>query len=724
VPVGRYQLKARKLGFLLTSRDIEINAGKIISPTLVLRIDEVEEQVTITATRSIESIAAIPGSITVISNENLLEQNGVSVGLSDALGKLVPGLALSNQSNSIFGQTLRGRTISVLIDGIPQSTSRNVQRDLSTIDFSAVERVEVLRGPTAIYGDGATGGVINIITKTPRQAGYNFSTDLGLSSSLTHPKETVGGYIRQLSAGKSSRYDFVTSVAVDGVSGFFDAEGDRIPSDPHGQGGTSDTNSYNLFAKVGTNFRREQRLQLTFNRFDSTQNTKYTTDPSVNILPGRQKARAIKGIELETPQGTENNLINLDYSNSSFLGSRLNAQGFYRNYSTRFFPFNRGRFVGTGDSRTKIIQSFVDSEKFGGRIQVETPLKGEGGPVVVWGGDFYKEKTSQPVLLMDQFQYEQSGGRRFQNIGQLGWTPLIKQNNVGLFAQGEWRVHKRLLLRSGLRHERIDVDIDDFTTLSNNLISGGTLTYDDILFNAGAVFNINEPVSVFANFSQGFSIADLGRLLREAPAGLNVESFRPEAQKVNNIEVGVRGYWRSLQSSLSLFYNRSNLGTTYLPDLTVVRAPEKIYGAEADINIQASNSIRLGGTGTWIEGKHDPNRDDIYTYLSSNRIFPLKITSYIEHDTHTRWTNRLQAVYSGKRNRFNNSLQFGLAPVEDYATVDWVSRLKVGTGILRVSIENILNRQYYPPASQWWGEDSSYAAGRGAVLSVGYSFSY
>jgi iron complex outermembrane receptor protein len=61
---------------------------------------------------------------------------------------------------------LRGRQVLVLIDGIPQSTPlRNGARDLRVIDPSAIERVEVIKGASAIYGNGADGGIINYITK-------------------------------------------------------------------------------------------------------------------------------------------------------------------------------------------------------------------------------------------------------------------------------------------------------------------------------------------------------------------------------------------------------------------------------------------------------------------------------------------------------------------------------------------------------------------------------
>lgn len=61
---------------------------------------------------------------------------------------------------------MRGRSVLVLIDGIPQSTPlRAGGRDIRSIDPSVIERVEVIKGATAIYGNGAEGGLINYITK-------------------------------------------------------------------------------------------------------------------------------------------------------------------------------------------------------------------------------------------------------------------------------------------------------------------------------------------------------------------------------------------------------------------------------------------------------------------------------------------------------------------------------------------------------------------------------
>ena len=246
VPSGSYRLEILSNGFARSVQTIDVNETAASIPDVVLSPAQLSAEVTVTATRSVESIAAVPSSITVVDEEQLRNQVDLSNSLVDALGKLVPGLAPGSQSISTYGQTLRGRNAMVLIDGVPQSTTRNITRDLATIDPSAIERVEVIRGTTSIYGEGATGGIISITTKRPTEGKLSFTTDIGGSSSLSHPSGSLGGFIRQGVSGKRGPWDFLVNGSFDRTGGFFDAEGDRIAPDPHGQGGLADTNTFNI----------------------------------------------------------------------------------------------------------------------------------------------------------------------------------------------------------------------------------------------------------------------------------------------------------------------------------------------------------------------------------------------------------------------------------------------------------------------------------------------
>ena len=721
---GDYTLSVNRPGFATIERAIKLEKDLDL-PSIAMSLGTLSADVTVTATRSAESIASVPGSVTVVEEQELRDQIDASNSLVDALGKLVPGLAPGSQSISTYGQTLRGRNAMVLIDGVPQSTTRNITRDLATIDPSAIERVEVVRGTTSIYGEGATGGIISITTKRPVDGGWNFVTDIGGSTSLSHPAGSFGGDIRQTVSTKQGRFDFLANVAFSRTGGFFDAEGDRLPPDPHGQGGLADTNNYNFLGKVGFDVTRLQRLQFTFNRFYAKQETEYASDPAVNSLPALSaKARAIAGLDMDEDQDTGNTLFNLEYSNKRILGSSIQAQAYYRDYMARFFPFDGRAFPVFG--RT-IYQSRLEQKKAGGRFAIETPLPKATGLSVVYGVDYVDERTSQPVGIMDPVAFDASGGLTFRKVRDSIFVPLIKQKNTGIFGQFAWKKYDRLVLRGGLRHERIKVNIDDFTTIAGNFIDGGQLDYADTLFNFGGVFHVNDVLNVFSNFGQGFTVPDIGLVLRGAPAGSTINSLPFEAQKVNTYEAGARAGWSRVQTSLALFYNTSDLGASSGGfNQPVIRAPERVYGLESTLDVQPVDKFRIGGTLTWLEGKSDPNLDGIYTYLNSYRIPPVKVTAYAEHDTTSRWFNRLQWTYSGERKRFGTSTGFGLRPVDDYATLDYLTRIVLPKGVLRLGVENLLNNQYFTRESQLLrtGFNGSYTAAQVAVFTFGYSISY
>ena len=84
------------------------------------------------------------------------------------LSNLIPSYSPSRQKMTSAGETFRGRSALILIDGVPQSTPlRDSQRDGYVIDLSMVERIEVIHGASAEHGLGATGGIINYVTRRP-----------------------------------------------------------------------------------------------------------------------------------------------------------------------------------------------------------------------------------------------------------------------------------------------------------------------------------------------------------------------------------------------------------------------------------------------------------------------------------------------------------------------------------------------------------------------------
>lgn len=722
---GTYRVTVQLLGYHPAEREIAVPAGGTASLNFTLRSAAMAlSGVVVTATRTSVPVTAVPGAVTVLTREQIDAQEKLSPGLGAILTQLVPGLSAGTQSMSSYGQSFRGRNVAVLIDGVPQSTSRSAMRDFLTIDPAMVERVEVLRGATSLYGEGATGGVINIITRRAADGPVRFVTDVSTRSSLSAFGDGAGGRIAQTASGGRGGVDFVASGAVSRAGGFFDADGDRIPSDPHGQGGVADLRSWDLLGKVGAEL-GAQRLELTANYYRAEQETEYAGDPSVNAAEGATKARAIPGLDLQDGHGSQNLLLNLDYSRLDLFGSRVHGQLYYRDYLTRFGPYDGRAFASLGNS---IIQSRIDSRKAGARLDVQTALPFRSAASLLWGLDYTDETTSQPVSILDPERFDGSGGLVFRRIGERPWVPPITTRSLGLFAQFAWNPWERLTLRGGMRHERARVNVDDFTTIQGAAITGGELDYTPILFNAGAVLDVADGANLYASVSQGFSLADIGRLLRGVPAGFVLGSNGFQAQKVDQYEVGGRVFWGPLQGSVSGFYNESELGSAFNQELEIVRAPERVYGAEATLEATPTAGVKLGGTFTWTEGDSYRESEDRYVPLDGYRIQPRKLTAFVEHQTLPRWSNRLQVLHSGGRDRLFdvNPEAYGGAAVQAYTVVDAISQLQVGPGTLSIGVENLLNEQYFPVVSQLEAQYGNFyrAAARGASLSLGYAVRY
>jgi len=134
-----------------------------------VRLDEV----VISANRVPILLKNNPGSVSVVTPE-VLSFMPKSVGAEEAL-RLIPGVRIDNQHDgervhvSIRGQgilTERGlRGIGVIIDGIPANDPSGFAPDLYDVDWGTVNKIEVLRGPSAsLYGGGGAAGILNIST--------------------------------------------------------------------------------------------------------------------------------------------------------------------------------------------------------------------------------------------------------------------------------------------------------------------------------------------------------------------------------------------------------------------------------------------------------------------------------------------------------------------------------------------------------------------------------
>ncbi len=158
----------------------------------------VMEPVVVSASKVVSPLSRIGSSVTVITREDLAAQGITHIG--DAL-TTVPGVDVvtSGGPGQLAEAYIRGaesgRTL-VMLNGVEINDAMSPGRaaDFSHLSVDNVERIEVLRGPqSAVYGSGAMGGVVNIIT---RQGGKKWRGSLDVSggkhSTWTSAAEATG----------------------------------------------------------------------------------------------------------------------------------------------------------------------------------------------------------------------------------------------------------------------------------------------------------------------------------------------------------------------------------------------------------------------------------------------------------------------------------------------------------------------------------------------------
>jgi len=130
-------------------------------------------EITVTATRNEANVLDVPGNVTVLTRQQI-EASGAR-DVPDLLRRQA-GLFVTNTTGNREGYSVEGRGFNngggngsstlVLVDGRRMNRAATDTTDWSFIPLDNIERIEITRGPSsAIWGDNAIGGVIQIITR-------------------------------------------------------------------------------------------------------------------------------------------------------------------------------------------------------------------------------------------------------------------------------------------------------------------------------------------------------------------------------------------------------------------------------------------------------------------------------------------------------------------------------------------------------------------------------
>ena len=576
--------------------------GSFSEPVWAERADQAEQagtltmpDVVISATRTEASIASIPGSVQVIDAQQIEQQSGAGRRVSDILGQLVPGLSPSSGGMSNFGQTLRGRNMLVLIDGVSQNSTRDNFRQLNSIAPASIERIEVVSGATSIYGAGASGGMINIITKRNQGQDLAFSSRLGLSSGNNLSSKGFAYEAFQSVTGRQGPVDGYLSGSWTQRNDQFDGHGKRIPQDTS-QGSNMDTDTYDLQGRFGYELDADRKFSLSVQDYKDQQDTRYTK-ASVN-----GGAVAVKGLHLGDQPFTHNQAVNLNYSDADFYEQGLFLESYWRKADALFFPdLNRGK-AGIADNNS--VQNV-----YGLRAAIDSPLPAIGNATgnLVWGADYENERSRQRG---DQYKVNGLDYSKTGTTYEMG--PDLQTTTKALFGQMSWEVSD-WTLRGGIRREWIESKVADsiaygeiVQTGDRATLPGGTLKYGDTLYNLGAVYHLTDSQELFANFSQGFSLPDIQRFLRDVNSRFDILALNAQAIKVDSYELGWRGRWNQWQADVTAYENTSDVTQFYDANdrvLRLINQKERVRGVESSLTYYPTERWSLGGTYAWAKGE-------------------------------------------------------------------------------------------------------------------------
>ncbi|MCP1313111.1 MULTISPECIES: TonB-dependent receptor [unclassified Halomonas] len=680
-----------------------VNAGR----------EQVEQPVVVTASRTSATKEDSPQTVRVITSEEIEQQLQLTSDSSQILSNLLPSYSPSRQKMSGSGETLRGRRPLILIDGIPQSNPlRPTGREAHTIDFSMVEQIEVIQGANATNGIGAEGGVINLVTRRPEPGSFNQHVEAQVT---TPTRELDGDTLSYRTtygvSGNSGDVDYLFSASLEDQGLFLDGNGDAVGVD-NTQGDLMDARSFDILGKLAYWFDDDQRLQFTLNHYDIEGHNGYLS------VTGDRDNGVVTTSRRGTPEGrAPYNRVwttGLSYDHYDLAGMHLSAQVYYQDYKALFGADNSATFQDPAFAPvgTFYDQTLATTSKYGTKVSLSRDDLLDDRLKLTGGFDTLFDDTEQYLYQTDRT-----------------YVPPASYTDLSPFLQAEFAPLDSLLLSAGVRYEYAKLDIDDYQTLyTRNAVDveGGSPSFNETLYNLGAVWKPVEHWSLFANYSEGFTIPDVGRALRsiQRPGQSvdSIENLRPIV--TDNVETGVRYDDGRLAAELNYYISSSDFGSRLVERddaFFMARQETEIKGLEAAIGYRFTDQHAGRLSYSRMRGRYDSNDDGhLDASLSGIDVAPDRVVASVSSD----WTDNLstfvQANYAMDMSFDEPEREF-----DGYLLMDAAVGYRLPVGQMDVGISNLLDEQYVTYYSQSaLVNDERYFAGRGRTLTLGYRLDF
>ena len=156
------------IGFHVETRTIRVISEETTTLDVEMRWKTLlSDEVVVTASRREQPTLSVPVSVSVLSTQDLIRRN--TVVLDEAL-RTVSGVNILGNQINVRGSSgfafNTGSRVLLMLDGMPLLTPDSDGVPLEALPTSEIKQIEVLKGPgSALYGGGALGGVVNVITR-------------------------------------------------------------------------------------------------------------------------------------------------------------------------------------------------------------------------------------------------------------------------------------------------------------------------------------------------------------------------------------------------------------------------------------------------------------------------------------------------------------------------------------------------------------------------------
>ena len=536
------------------------------------------KEVVVTAARYDQKILETPRSVTVISADVI--RNSVYNSVGDLLSKqpgiyLVGGNQTPGTNQSLFMRGSNSNQVVVMMDGvrITDPSSPNNAIDLSELSLTNVERIEIIEGAhSTMFGGGAIGGAINIITKKNSTPGFH-----GAGSVQTG---TFGNQTSTLSTSANLSYNFGNGIYFNGslydqrVAGL-NASIDTIKKDfkAPDKDGFRKTDVYTKIGYRKNNWDVFASYKRTTQHADIDAQS-FTDDDNAYINFERNQFNYSVAYQLNSKLRI---LSNGSLSNSKRVNeddsSRVSASAYDGNYF---------KGVYNGKLNTNELQLSYKDDHFNG---------------VIGGGAFFEHMDFNTFYYSSTYQY--SSSVNYDTIKTSATTYYG-------FVHGSWHggSENKLGLAGGVRLSNHSL-FGSFLTFDFNpsyAISGSSLLYGSVSsgYNAPSLFQLYDPTKGFGSFT------NKGNRSLSPEKSLSFEiGFKKEFK--NGSYATVAAFQTTTTNLIDYVYlwNKNtaiqNLSfLDYLGDTYINLSQQQVQGLELSGKWFAHPKLTVSGNVTWL----------------------------------------------------------------------------------------------------------------------------